>query len=571
MTFVGTGRFAHAQQAPASLTAVNSTEAGAVGLSWGPFPEVASYTVGWLAVEDYEANLENNAWLKYFAYSNVGDVQSWTVRRLTPGIDYWMIACESLNDVAPGATPQCTGWERLTITGAVCPVAEEPATSTPAGGTDYDSDNDGLIEIRSIDQLDAVRYDLDGDGASEDSTFAAAFPGAASGMGCPSGGCTGYELAADLDFGSTASAHGWEPIGYYNSDDDHAGFNAVFDGNDHTISNLYISRRDTDYIGLVGFTGPNSVIRRMRLASVSITGGSGVGGLVGNHNGTISDSYAYGTVSSADDFTGGRVGYNNGTISDSHSTATVSGGDDYTGGLVGHNADTGAITASHATGSVTNTGTYTGGLVGFNAGTIVASYATGEVSSPGHTGGLVGYSSGTVTASYATGGASSTGTEAYNRLGSDRRAGDVGGLVGHSSGTITASYATGSVFSAGGYDRCFISRCSRYDGAGGLVGDNVGTISASYATGSVSSRGYTNGGGLVGQNSSTVSTSYWDTETSGLTVSTGGTGVTTAQLQSPTGATGIYASWNTSWWDFGTSEQYPVLKVEGLSVAAQRP
>ena len=48
-------------------------------------------------------------------------------------------------------------------------------------------------------------------------------------------------------------------------------------------------------------------------------------------------------------------------------------------------------------------------------------------------------------------------------------------------------------------------------------------------------------------------------------------GKTTAELQAPTDATGIYASWNASWWDFGTSEQYPVLKVEGLDVAAQRP
>ena len=105
-----------------------------------------------------------------------------------------------------------------------------------------------------------------------------------------------------------------------------------------------------------------------------------------------------------------------------------------------------------------------------------------------------------------------------------------------------------------------------------MVGDNSnGTVTMSYATGRVSGEELTRMGGLVGQRSSgTASASYWDTQTSGLTGSNGGAGQTTAQLQAPTGATGIYAHWNPNWWDFGTSSQYPVLKVAGLSVAAQR-
>ena len=141
-----------------------------------------------------------------------------------------------------------------------------------------------------------------------------------------------------------------------------------------------------------------------------------------------------------------------------------------------------------------------------------------------------------------------------------------GGLAGRNNGAIRASYATGAV---GGGDR----------NIGGLAGDNGGSIINSYATGSVASP-YQHGGGLIGpiyagglvgrgDGGSSIK-SYWDTETSGLTTSAGGIGLTTAELQRPTGATGIYASWNPAWWDFGTSEQYPVLKVEGLSVAAQR-
>ena len=39
-------------------------------------------------------------------------------------------------------------------------------------------------------------------------------------------------------------------------------------------------------------------------------------------------------------------------------------------------------------------------------------------------------------------------------------------------------------------------------------------------------------------------------------------GRSTAQLQAPTSASGIYAAWGTSVWDFGSSMQYPVLKVD---------
>ena len=170
-------------------------------------------------------------------------------------------------------------------------------------------------------------------------------------------------------------------------------------------------------------------------------------------------------------------------------------------------------------------------------------------------GGLAGRNNGAIRASYATGSVGTGGGEA-------------GGLVGYSGGHILTSYATGSV-SSGGYN------------AGGLAGDNEGSIINSYATGSVTSP-YSRGGGIFeplhiyagglvgrGDGGSSIK-SYWDTETSGWTTSAGGIGLTTAELQRPTGATGIYASWNPAWWDFGTSEQYPVLKVQGLSVAAQR-
>ena len=130
------------------------------------------------------------------------------------------------------------------------------ATSQSANGQ-HDTDGDKLIEISNLEQLNAIRYDLNGDGIPDDSdgdgnpdrgdAYAAAFPGTV----CESQ-CHGYELTSPLDFAAASSyasgavnakwttGTGWLPIGV--SWEWEAGFNAIFDGNGHTISNLYVKR-----------------------------------------------------------------------------------------------------------------------------------------------------------------------------------------------------------------------------------------------------------------------------------------------------------------------------------------
>ena len=108
---------------------------------------------------------------------------------------------------------------------------------------DYDADDDGLIDVRNLDQLNAIRYDLDGDGSSDDGAYSAAFPGAVTGMGCPTEGCAGYELVSDLDFDTNGNGRADAGDAYWN---DGAGwapiqeFDATFDGDGYAISNLYI-------------------------------------------------------------------------------------------------------------------------------------------------------------------------------------------------------------------------------------------------------------------------------------------------------------------------------------------
>ena len=139
-------------------------------------------------------------------------------------------------------------------------VDDGPAsTAQQSPGKDYDTDDDGLIDVGSLTQLNAIRYDLDGDGSSTDASYRAtgAYPTPAPGMGCPSTGCTGYELTANLDFNTNNSAksaanptgadsgdtywnsgNGWDPIGGTSGGD----YTGSFDGNTYTISNLFIDR-----------------------------------------------------------------------------------------------------------------------------------------------------------------------------------------------------------------------------------------------------------------------------------------------------------------------------------------
>ena len=91
---------------------------------------------------------------------------------------------------------------------------------------DYDADNDGLIEVKTLAQLNAMRWDVDGDGVSPTAGYATAFRNPEDNMGCNESAvmisagtgnpaCNGYELAANLDLNALPynTGAGWTPIG----------------------------------------------------------------------------------------------------------------------------------------------------------------------------------------------------------------------------------------------------------------------------------------------------------------------------------------------------------------------
>ncbi|MGN5520159.1 YDG domain-containing protein, partial [Halopseudomonas sp. Lyrl_26] len=177
-------------------------------------------------------------------------------------------------------------------------------------------------------------------------------------------------------------------------------FTGTFDGLGHVISDLFIDRGTTNYVGLFGHTD-TATLRHVGLENSDITGQSGVGGLVGfQRDGTISQSYATGVVT-GHEWVGSLVGLqNDASISQSYAAGAVN-GTGFVGGLVGAQSG-GSISQAYASGAVN--GNYAvGGLVGFqwNGGISHQSYATGAVNGNSSVGGLVGYQAdGTITNSF---------------------------------------------------------------------------------------------------------------------------------------------------------------------------
>ncbi|KAL9950521.1 hypothetical protein ACROYT_G043030 [Oculina patagonica] len=236
-------------------------------------------------------------------------------------------------------------------------------------------------------------------------------------------------------------------------------FEGILDGNNKKILNLKIN--GTHWSGNTGlFKGIERTgqVKNLRLENVSVKGTTFIGGLAGHHYGRIYNSYVTGQVLGTYDYVGGLVGLSDtvSRITDSYAAAKVS-GQSAVGGLVGKLYQ-GTIQNCYATGTVSGIGKTTGtanqigGLVGGHYGTILSSYATGDVLGRRYIGGLVGFSGSghhvKINNSYATGNVSGV---LY-----------IGGLVGRNQGTITKCYVIGQV--------------SGESGVGGLVGRNYGRI-----------------------------------------------------------------------------------------------
>ena len=263
---------------------------------------------------------------------------------------------------------------------------------------DYDLDNDGLIEVSNLHQLNAMRYDRNGNGVNEASgaysvsasdwaIYSSAFPRRVAGMGCLHG-CGGYELAADLDFDSDgdgdvdANDHGgafwdggagWQSIGTIGSS---SAWRTTFRGNGHIINNLFINRTTGDQ-GLFGATWGNGNIYSVGVTNADITATTYVGIITATNNGDIVGVYTTGKVTGTQ-FVGGIAGVNEDDIKSSYSTAQVT-GLERVGGLVGQINQSGPrIFNSYSTGRVVRASGGNSALVGGLVGRLHGSATTGN-------------------------------------------------------------------------------------------------------------------------------------------------------------------------------------------------
>ncbi|HPR31681.1 MAG TPA: hypothetical protein PLK12_06290, partial [Prolixibacteraceae bacterium] len=147
-----------------------------------------------------------------------------------------------------------------------------------------------------------------------------------------------YVQTASIDASATStwfSGAGWTPIG--NSSD---AFGGTYDGQLYTISNLYINRSTTDYVGLFGLTanslGYSYNLANILLTNVDITGNDNVGGICGKTQqyAVIQSCSCSGSIT-GNEKVGGIVGYNYiSNVKFSKTTALVK-GSNKVGGFIG--------------------------------------------------------------------------------------------------------------------------------------------------------------------------------------------------------------------------------------------
>ena len=497
-------------------------------------------------------------------------------------------------------------WKPLAMTLAVS------AASVSQAYADVDIDNDGLIEISSLQQLDLMRYDLAGTSLNGDST------------GCPATGCNGYELVADLDFDTNGngvfdngdefwnSGQGWVPVGWELSYRQYP-FTGIFEGNSHTISHLSIVDLEGKYVGLFSKTD-GALIQNLTLTNPTITLSVGSENYAGAVSGRMTDSqiqnvdvidvvlsgYGFsGSITSAyiSDLPVNNVhasGQIEGTSNTGGLFSTLRGlsgpdslqvsnvsfagsvyAEDSPAGLSGALIDT-YLDGCHVSGVIESSGHNTAGLAGYvSHSTIEGCHVDAVVEvreepygvSSYFTGGLFSeLGSSTIRKSSFTGQISSV----------DRY---VGGISGAVTGTVTIEdvsiiadisaedCCTGGIFGA------IYSRVS--DPLASIDIDNV-IIAGDIHSGSSQWEAGIFGASWVSdaevESALSIGEVYWDTDLSGVfnsgvkSLDVGGEGKTTFELQCPTMPgdvncdASMYAGWDEATWDFGTSSDYPVLR-----------
>ncbi|QOY51007.1 beta strand repeat-containing protein [Candidatus Sulfurimonas baltica] len=427
---------------------------------------------------------------------------------------------------------------------AVAPTAVAPAAGDGSSGTPY--------EIATLDNLYWISQTQ----------------GVWSKTGCSGGPCN-FKQTADINASTTneiVGGEGWSSIGYANNTGLTTWFYGNYDGQGHTISNLFADNNTTLYeVALFGRIR-ESTIQNIVLKDFSITRGEGTYDTVKSsiaiaigsaYSSTVSDINISGGTLTFNDLTSGKghvaplIAYSNGTsVSNCHSSANVevsglNAAGASVGGLLGYVEDsydpyTFSITNSSATGNVTHNTPSNAQVtnIGGFTGEFSIAWNTAVVSQN--------FSSGTIT----TGNAND---DSY-----------VGGFVGRVDGTVELkdNYTIGTIVLS---DTGTI--------AAGFVGYIYSTaiFRRNYAATTIASNSDGGFGGIIYNLTAdpVFDNNFWDTDTTNNATGVGGeasdsnvTGKTTAEMKTPSTFTG-------AGWDFeveianGTANIWDMDNING--------
>lgn len=164
----------------------------------------------------------------------------------------------------------------------------------------------------------------------------------------------GAVLTADIDMADICG----EAIGNWEAIAEYAG---TFDGDNHSIKNLYINNNEDGYAGLFGNALEDSLIKNVTMEDFQITSSKTAGSLVGISQGTVENCHSDGQITATGKIGGGLCGVGEIMINCSNRGA-VNGEKAIVGGVVGEM--NGTIEKCWNEGTVESNGDYVGGVMG---------------------------------------------------------------------------------------------------------------------------------------------------------------------------------------------------------------
>lgn len=285
-----------------------------------------------------------------------------------------------------------------------------------------------------------------------------------------------FKLMSDIDLTDwieeNSPNQGWQPIGVSSSK-----FQGIFDGNNHTISNLNIDRPSTSGVGLFGYAD-GATFKNIVIDETTINGNGDVGPVCGNaSSSTFSNCKVTATINAKGNTVGGIAGSASGTFNNNKVTNTTIKGNYTVGGIVGYTQHS-TFTSNDVSATIEGNNNV-GGIFGYtNSGcSLDNNIANGSIVGNDNVGGLIGQSQ------------SDLSLKRSAFYGTIKAHSSVGGIIGYSN----AHFDIGNCYSVSDIQ-------ATGDKIGGILGDKEGkpycSISNSYYSGNIS--GENEVGGIAG-------------------------------------------------------------------------